>query len=473
MKVKYYLEHFASFFTLSLAAKKWLPLILVIFCVGFLVRVIPFVYFAYTDQSFFYDGDSQGYIGPAYNVLEGKGFAISSGPTLTPESFRTPGYPLFLILHIAAFGEVLPALFSQIVLTLVMGFIVLKISDAYFDIKSGIAAVAFFFIVPYSVLASFQFTTLTLFSFVIVLISWFWLRFLTTHKTSFLYVVAILLPIAAYVRPIALCIAVPFLFSLVFLWFQKSISLREVSRAAAIIVLVFIIGIAPWVLRNQIVFGHSGFSSIPGYQLYFFDDVSAAAIANQQSFAESRQIFEDSISRATGITYSDNRLQYIEFSPLTEVITREAIAYPLAHPLEFAVARIKHVHDFFVRDGLRYWLERLDKTSEYTSGFAIPLYEDVQFPYAAIGIFLERAFWYLVLLGYCVAAVHAFLNRNISTIFLVVLVGYFAFLSGAMSSAPFRYPIEIILLLLGITGMKDAWRLAYRLLGRLRLKFKI
>ncbi|HEY2324295.1 MAG TPA: glycosyltransferase family 39 protein, partial [Thermoanaerobaculia bacterium] len=59
-----------------------------------LTLLTNFLYFAYSDGDFFYP-DSRTYIEPAQSMLAGQGFVRANGII---ETFRTPGYPLFLML---------------------------------------------------------------------------------------------------------------------------------------------------------------------------------------------------------------------------------------------------------------------------------------------------------------------------------------------------------------------------------------
>jgi 4-amino-4-deoxy-L-arabinose transferase-like glycosyltransferase len=59
-----------------------------------LTLLTNFLYFAYSNGDFFYP-DSRTYIEPAQSMLAGRGFLRANGIV---ETFRTPGYPLFLTL---------------------------------------------------------------------------------------------------------------------------------------------------------------------------------------------------------------------------------------------------------------------------------------------------------------------------------------------------------------------------------------
>jgi hypothetical protein len=63
-----------------------------------LAFVTNFLYFHYSNGDFFFP-DSVTYLTPAQNILHGLGFSVESG---SPASFRTPGYPLFLLPFLAA-----------------------------------------------------------------------------------------------------------------------------------------------------------------------------------------------------------------------------------------------------------------------------------------------------------------------------------------------------------------------------------
>lgn len=445
----------ASFFTLSEKSRKWVPLILALFTLASLIRIVFFFYFLENDQDFFYDGDSSGYTGPALNMLLGNGFAVSEHPPYQLESFRTPGYPVFLFLHLALFGNFIPALFTQIFLTLLSAFIALKISDEYFRFEWGIIASALFLYAPFSIMASLQFTPGALFSTLLVASVWFLLRYLKTNQLAFLYTAAILLPLSAYVRPIALFILAPVSFALIMAWAWKQISLKRLLRVVAVLLFVFAAAVSPWFLRNYSVFGYFSFSSLPVYQLYFFEDVAFHAIANKKSFAESRTFFENHISEVTGKDYETYRRKYIEFSALTPQLSEEAFKFAGLYPAAVIEARLQQFGDFFIRDGIRYWFERLDARASSIKGFALSLYEVGAFSEHRGTIFFEQMCNLVIALGGFLALALGFRRKSVPLVFLGFLVLYFALLSGVASSASYRYQAEPLLSLLGVIGIAE------------------
>ncbi len=68
-----------------------------------------FLYLHYSGGDFF-EPDSVTYLTPAHNLLRGLGFVTEPG---SPEIFRTPGYPLFLVPFLAATSNALPIILVQ------------------------------------------------------------------------------------------------------------------------------------------------------------------------------------------------------------------------------------------------------------------------------------------------------------------------------------------------------------------------
>src|SRR3989338_7862789 len=78
--------------------------LIIILVAGLLVRLFLFFYFL-DEPAFFWDDDSNTYIYTAENMLAGNGFSWDTHPPYIPDAFRTPGYPIFLLLHIVLFGS--------------------------------------------------------------------------------------------------------------------------------------------------------------------------------------------------------------------------------------------------------------------------------------------------------------------------------------------------------------------------------
>ncbi len=437
---------------LSENAQKWMPIIIGIFTCALFSRIFVLGTFLAVDPGFIYDNDSIGYTQLALNLQDGNGFSIDTEAPYYPNSFRTPGYPLFLQLHHVVFGSFIPALVSQIVLSLLIGYLMLLIADRYMKIEIGIVAAAVFFFMPFSLLVTVRYLTQVVFTATIMLAVWYWLEYLSKKYFKYLLLTSVFLPIAALIRPIAIVIVVPFIASLVFELLRKNVTWRQTAGAAVLLLVVFGAGIAPWLWRNHETFGVASLSSIAAFQLYYYDDPAIYATAHGISYEEAKQILEKRIEKVTGFIRSQSPMLYSEFSDITPVLMKEGLNVAFENPPALIETRVVEFGKFFVRDGIRYWIERYGIDTSAGYGFAL--------------VVLERLVLALFTVGFFFAAVCGFLRKNVAIVFMTLIVLYFAVLTGVMASAGLRYPAEPLFLLIGTFGLAELYTL-------LRTKFKV
>ncbi len=415
---------------------------MVIFLLGAVLRAGLLMWSADNHPASLYDDDSYGYIQLSQNVLEHRGFSEATHTPYFPNSFRTPGYPMFLLLNKIVFSNYFAALVLQIILSLVIAYMIILIADAYLTIEIGLIASTIFLLMPFSVMAPLRYLTQILFTTLLMIAVWFWLLYLERRRSFFFYTAALLLPLTALVRPIAMFLYAPFLASLFFLFIKKRVSLRDAFVKGLLLILIFFAVLAPWMLRNYKVFGHFQLSSITPAFLYFYEAPAVYAIAHKVSFAEARAFLEQDIARYSGgTTYASSSLLFSEFSPLTSVLNERAAHYLFEDKLAFVKARIILFCKFFIRDGIRYWFEDVGRGVS----------ERVQF-FSSV---LERLILLILAVGFFVYLIKAFRRFNVPLMTLCLVVLYFASLTGVMASAGLRYPAEPIILLLGVAGLKE------------------
>lgn len=432
-------EKLRAMLGLSEAARMWVPIVLSLFISAFIVRVIILLLFVQTDPGFIIDNDSVGYLSLAENLETGNGFSWNTGMPFTPDSFRTPAYPFFLYLHHFLFGSYISALVTQIFLSLVIGLITLQIAVRYFSTKTGIVAVAVFLFMPFSLLVTERYLTQICYTATIMGAVWFWLTYLSREKKKDLFIAATLVPVSALIRPISIFFTAPFVASLAIGWWWKKVPLKRAVVASGVMVACFLIVIAPWIYRNYTVFGVPYLSSITAVQLYFYDAPAIYANAQNIDYEEARTALNKHIEEVTGYSVADNPIVYTELSELTPILKREGARLALADPWAFVETRAVQFFKFFTRDGIRYWIEH----------YGVDTYHG----WALVPIIFER----ILLLGFTVGffwyALMAFLKKNLAVTTLVVVVMYFAVLSGVMSSAGLRFPAEPLFLLIGTAGI--------------------
>lgn len=405
-----------------------------------------FFYFQH-QPTFFLDDDSSGYLQLAENVRQGQGFSWEAHEPYTPNSFRTPGFPFFLMMHRVIFGHYQSALVTQIFLVVATAYLIYLLARELGRPRLRGWAAGIFLFMPFSVMVSLRYLTQPLFVFGLVGAVWIWLKFLKTDQNRYLWLAALLLPLLAFLRPIAFYIYLPFLAG--YLWYHyccgPSVDWIRFFWVAVLTVAVFFLVLSPWLIRNWFLFGHFDLASIASYQLYFYDTPSVYAHNHGISYNEARQFLEQDIRQYVGVGKFED---YMTFE-VEKVLSERARHYLTESWAGLIFTRTILFFKFFLRDGLHYWKE-----------FGLPI------QLAKWGIGLERGVLGLLSLGLGSSLWRTIRQRDfVSSVsgFMLILIAYFAILTGAVASAGLRFPVEPIIILVGLSGLQALKKLKIRI----------
>jgi len=193
--------------------------------------------------------DSHGYLRLS-DMLAAKGaFAIQNGNrALSYETFRTPGYPLFLAIFNGALNIPLDGVvFIQIAMTLSAACITYK---AAYQIDPKIALLSMIIILFDPPITIFSLTILTesLFLLLICLFMLSFILYLKRKKTSFILLSALMLAAATYVRPVSYYFGFAVFFFILYANRGKDFWKRLKHAFIFLVVLYFTIG--AWQARN-------------------------------------------------------------------------------------------------------------------------------------------------------------------------------------------------------------------------------
>lgn len=412
-------------------------ILLGILAAGFLVRLAFFISFLGTPERF-YDDDSHGYVQIAENLRTGHGFSWDTQEPFKPNAFRTPGYPLFLLAHKLVFGSYESAIITQSFLVAAIALMMYRIAGRLRRPGSGIVAAGIFLFMPFSIMVSLRFLTQPLFTFVLLLAVCHWIKFLDMRTVRNLIAAGILIGVAALVRPIAVYGYLPFVISLVIAQYRLHLfSWKKTLGFCLLFMGLFFLTISPWLIRNHRTFSVLGLSSITPYQLYFYDAPSVYAEAHDISYSQAREILETGMQKYLPVKSFD---QYFDFSS-GPVLQQRALAVMFESPQTLFITRTVQFGKFFIRDGIRYW-------QDWFPGFS------------GIGQKIasgaERLLLIAITFGMIIAA---WLIRKHSTadqvvaLSLLLVIAYYAGLTGVMASAGLRFPVEPLIVLFSVIGL--------------------
>jgi len=282
------------------------PLLALVFLSHMLVALLIW---KISGPSAFFNPDTGHYVLSADSLRHGS-FSVNGAP----EIFRTPGYPLLLVPAVASGRLVFVALLENFVLATLTAWLIWRIAAHLFPgTKAGWWAVILYCFEPIGFVYSQQLVSENAFMALLLLFLWLFLRFLDSPTYGRLSLAALGLAGATYVRPVSLYL--PFVLSMVLLFFPCGLRLRARLARALAFPLVILLLLAPWVARNALVAGYSGFSSSGDWNLYFY---SAAAV---QAKLDGRDFFETQIAMG-----ANNNDLYFQLHPERRAWTPGRIA---------------------------------------------------------------------------------------------------------------------------------------------------
>ena len=289
--------------------------------------------------------DSIGYVALANNIATLHSFT-SDGTT--PETFRTPGYPLFI-----DFGELFGGITGVIILQILClaGTAVLTffIGERLWGRAVGLASSIVFAISPNAlfhtvvVLSDIPFTFFTILS--------VYLLFFSRRRIRIVALSAISLTAAAYLRPIGLYLPAIFV---PFLLYEGNGGREAFVKAigpSGIFVAILVMLIVPWLVRNRVEAGAFAFSSVGTFNFAYYN--VPAFLADRYGSTSSQYVTYENQIGVYPIEYlrSFSTVQKLDVL-MAPVLKGNIVRYALFH--------IESMSIFFLSSSVRYVVEQVE-----------------------------------------------------------------------------------------------------------------
>lgn len=220
-----------------------------------------------------HEPDTAGYLTAAEQLVRTARF----GTAEQPEIVRTPGYPLLLAVGVAIGHVDAVTIALQIALGGLTVWLVYAAALTMFE-RREIALVSAWFCAcePLSVLYTSKLLSETLFTALISAAMWLLAKDTRRPAWLALLAAAIVVAAAAFVRPIAYFLP-GWLAMLLFLAGWRSQSWWRSLGRSAVFLIVAMLPLAAWQVRNYVVAGYANFSAISDINLYYYEAVPLLA----------------------------------------------------------------------------------------------------------------------------------------------------------------------------------------------------
>jgi 4-amino-4-deoxy-L-arabinose transferase-like glycosyltransferase len=410
--------------------------------------------------------DSGGYHLPAWDLVNGLGFDISSR--------RTPGYPLFLAGLIELGGEDLYVVaLAQHLLGLLVAALTYVIARRLFGPAIAFVAALLVALEGTLLVAEHYVMPETLFTVFVLLSTWLMLRARDRSSVKLVFALGLCIGIAALIRPVGLvlgAIAVLAVLTTHTAWTRRTLTIGVLACGVALVVL-------PWMARNAVVLGQASMSTTLPKSLLartakhdhgftFFNQAQADQYGDRRE-AQARQIIQSAINQrlSDGEIYDRLverlRLSEPEVDRLLRDLTTQVI---LQRPTYFIqgsagfiwdllIGDVEHLRTDWKTQNARLSRDEWEDRVEHLLRKASPL-QEAEFPISEALVDLVQPsrlgpiLPILAGLGTVLAARRFGLDGLIPALVALFLIAAPATLDGPV--ARYRYPADPLLTLLAV-----------------------
>lgn len=321
--------------------------LLIILLLATTIRLVLFFAILIKNPDGIYVHDSYGYWNLGYNLTHSGVFSQSENIPLEPDYYRTPIYPIFI-----AFAELIgPEGFSiillQIILAVLTCYFVYRIAHLL-TANSFISNTAAFIVaidLPSVALTNLVLSE-TLFTFLLVLSFYFFIRYFQTEKTSTLVFTAFFSGLLILCRPIAFFI--PFLFS-TFLIYKSYRNTRNLFKLLILYSGIVFLTLSPWLIRNKITFDHFFLSVIREHNLLNYQAGAVYAEVSNQPLPRTQSYLRWKTFKEFKGNAHEQPYKYAKY------IEKEAWSIIADNPRIFLKEQVRQVVYFFLKPTRAYF----------------------------------------------------------------------------------------------------------------------
>lgn len=226
------------------------------------------------DASAFRSLDCNEYFVIARNLAQHAAFSQDSAPPLTPDTWRTPGYPLFLAAVMLATGDSPTALIlAQQLLAILNVVLFFRMVLRYLSPRASALASFIVLFEPYHLLYSLWLLSTTFFTFMLLVLWWLWERARTRASWWHYPLIGLASGFVVLTWPGAILIPLVLVAAL-FLQQRRNDSMNRPYHRKYVALALAITGCAlpplAWMTRNKMVAGHFALSHQSGIVLAYF-----------------------------------------------------------------------------------------------------------------------------------------------------------------------------------------------------------
>ncbi|MEK7575037.1 MAG: glycosyltransferase family 39 protein [Patescibacteria group bacterium] len=429
----------------------------------FLVYVPMMLYLLNFPSVFPVYGDGLYYVTLAGNILHHGVFSGSVQAPFVPATFIMPAYPLFLAIFIGTFGSYTLFPLVQLVLAGATSFLIFKIGERVFSYSAGVIAALLFILDPTTIFHSL--IIMTDIPYVFLLVLSVYLLFFDAEGTEEgapvrTFFAGIFFGVAMLTRVISMFLPIVII-PLYFLIKNNRISTKKIIINLFILTIAYSAVVVPWVARNNAVSGVWGIANEKSLNVFQYYVPEFLSYTRGISADEGRNILMEELRRDVGVSSSETiDIGSLEYAPAEEKIAFRYIredfwGYAKFHLIKmvpfFLSSQIKNSLIFY-NNALGYEAYKINggnMTNLLAGARFKEFWSELQIQPV---VTLEQLFWLLISSLAFVGAVFSGRKYHVYAILFVVLIFYFAVLTGPLAYSRFRLPSAPFLFLFAAYG---------------------
>ncbi len=277
-------------------------------------------------------GDAPGYRALALRILSGQRLKALG-------SYRTPGYPVLQAVVYKLFGDrPWVVLLLQIAANILTLFLLYRLAASWFNQKAALAAALLYAFEPHAILYACELYSDAVFTTTVIASLLLFHKALTTRKAAYYFVTGLLVGVATLIRPVGEFLPVA-LTVLTIVYFRNKWAVA--LRGSAVLILGFIVAIAPWLYRNYREYDALALTSVSGDMLLNWEVAYTESAQTGKPVAQIRSGFAKLVAKNEASRSSN---------PFTISGVQKALAlhYIERHPFVCAKAGIKGAFDALI-----------------------------------------------------------------------------------------------------------------------------
>ncbi len=376
-----------------------------------------------------------------------------------PDLLRTPGYPLLLALTKLVTGKFWPIIIFQIFCALLVALLTFKMGVRLNARRVGIGAALLFLISPSTIFHTVVFMNELTFmtAFILSLYVLFFPPVCFQKRWWCAPVFSgLLLAVATYIRPLTLYI--PLLFVCCYFLVYMRSGWGTIGKSMTAFMLVFWAVIIPWIYHNGTKSGVYTFSTIGTYNLVFFN----ASDFLEKHFGNTSTEFLTYQKQLDTIPMYNARPQ----KPWNEIVALPKHVLAM-YPRGYIAYHLSYLSVFFISSGARYDVQMIhypkvkaffglsEGIPSLLSEIKAHHFKGAFVTLSSQGVFTVERLLLCVLTLASLIAVFATRSPKVRNLLLVLLliILYFAVLTGPASIPRYRLPVDPLIFLLGLFAL--------------------